>query len=104
MPAHPLLQIGARRAVTALACVLFSALSLSAQSAGTGAITGRVEDRTAGLSLEKARVTVEGTSRQVFTDEAGEYRFADIPAGQVTLRVFYTGRAAQTATVTVQPG
>lgn len=104
MHAFHSLQARARNVITALVCVLFSTLPLPAQSAGTGMITGRVQDQTASFSLERARVSVEGSNREVFTDEFGEYRFVELPPGQVTLRVFYTGRAAQTATVNVQAG
>ncbi|MDO8541770.1 MAG: TonB-dependent receptor [Opitutaceae bacterium] len=99
-----LLRALPRLVVAALACVALAAPPVSAQSPATGVLTGRVQDRVAGLALENARVTIEGTSREAFTDAFGEYRFADLPAGPVTLRVFYTGRAPQTATVSVTPG
>lgn len=83
---------------------LFLTAGVFAQSTTTGAIAGRIQDSDAGLALEKARVTVEGTNRETFTDESGEYRLSDLPAGPVTLRVFYTGRAPQTAVVHVTPG
>ena len=85
---------------TALLCLMITAISF-AQPASTGTIVGRVQDRVAGLALEKARVTVEGSNREAFTDEFGEFRLTDLPAGSTTVRVFYTGRAPQSATINV---
>ena len=103
---HPqtTLVLAARRAASALACLLLTTVTVPAQSTGTGTLTGRVQDSAAGLSLEKARVTVVGSNRETFTDAFGEYRFPDLPAGEVRLQVFYTGRTLQTATVKVAPG
>jgi hypothetical protein len=77
---------------------------LAAQSAGTGTIEGRVFDPARGEYLERARVTVEGTSQEAFTDETGQYRFTDVPAGLARVKVFFTGLAPQTSTVTVTAG
>ena len=46
--------------------------SLAAQTAGSGTIEGRVLNATNGSYLGNARVVVEGTSLQTFTDAAGE--------------------------------
>ena len=75
---------------------------LSAQTIGT--ITGRVQDGRSGRYLNNARVTVEGTNRDVFTNALGEYQIANLPQGDVVLRVFYTGQEVQTATVALAPG
>jgi iron complex outermembrane recepter protein len=91
-------RIAARLIATALACLMFVTRPLVAQSAAAGTLTGRVQDAAAGLSLEKARVVIVGTNREAFTDAFGEYRFSGLPAGQVTLRVSYTGLEPQTAT------
>ena len=83
---------------------IFSAVATRAQNSNTGTIAGHVQDRAAALSLERARVTIDGTNREAFSDAFGEYRLAEVPAGTVNLRVFYTGRAPQNATVTVTAG
>ncbi len=75
-----------------------------AQAPGAGTIEGRVFDSARSEYLERARVTVEGTQLEAFTNEAGQYRLAGVPAGAVRLRVFFTGLAAYTATVTLAPG
>ncbi|MSU24936.1 MAG: hypothetical protein EXS32_14075 [Opitutus sp.] len=97
-------RLVAHLTATTFAGVLLAGLPLFAQSSGSGTLTGHVADSAAGWSLEKARVSVVGSNREAFTDAFGEYRLPGLPAGAVTLRVFYTGRTPQTATVTVAPG
>ncbi|MES2696336.1 MAG: TonB-dependent receptor [Verrucomicrobiota bacterium] len=104
MPLLTSLRIALRLpAAVALACLAF-AQALSAQTGATGTLSGRVQDTAAQLSLERARVSIVGTSREAFTDAYGEYRLTEVPAGAVTLRVFYTGFTPETATVTVPAG
>ena len=75
---------------------------LHAQSTvATGTITGRVLNPATGAYVEGARLTVEGTALETFTDADGAYLLAPVPAGEVRVRVFYTGSAPQTATVRV---
>ncbi|HUR58906.1 MAG TPA: carboxypeptidase regulatory-like domain-containing protein, partial [Opitutaceae bacterium] len=73
-----------------------------AQQAG-GTIEGRVQSAATGNYLNNARVRVAGSPREVFTNAFGEYRLADLPAGPLTLEVFFTGMAPQAVAVTV-PG
>ncbi len=75
-----------------------------AQTPATGTIEGRVFDPARAEYLERARVTVEGTSLETFTDETGQYRFSNLPAGTARVKVFFTGLAAQSATVAVTAG
>ncbi|MFM7750266.1 MAG: carboxypeptidase regulatory-like domain-containing protein, partial [Opitutaceae bacterium] len=83
---------------------LFFAGVVSAQTPATGTLTGRVQNSIGGAALENARVTVAGTNREAFTDAFGEYRLAGLPAGDATLRVFFTGLTPQTATVKIAAG
>ncbi|HEY0945750.1 MAG TPA: TonB-dependent receptor [Opitutaceae bacterium] len=104
------------RYVFALAAVLASAgLSLplvaqpaepaaAAAPAGRGTIQGRVFNAGTGKYLNNARVAVEGTSIQTFTNEYGEFRLYNVPAGEVRLRVFYTGLTPQTVPLTLPAG
>src|ERR1043166_1036755 len=94
-----------------LAIVLPATISISllappaaAQTGGVGAIEGRVLNISTGTYLNNARVTVEGTGRETFTDAFGHFRLSDIPAGVVKLKIFYTGLAQQESTVSVAPG
>lgn len=75
-----------------------------AQTAGSGTIEGRVLNVTSGAYLENARVVVDGTNLQTFTNNFGEYRLTGLPSGTATVRVFYTGLAPQSATIDVGAG
>ena len=90
--------------LAALVIFVLSLTGLRGQNSATGTVTGRVQDAAAGISLEHARVAIVGTNREAFTDAFGEYRLTDVPAGQVTLRVFYTGLPPETANVNVAAG
>lgn len=91
-----------------LGAAAFGALILAAaalaQSPANGTIEGRVFDSGRGEYLEKARLTIEGTALETFTDAGGFYRFPTVPAGMARVKVFFTGLTSQTAAVTVTPG
>ncbi|HUR59694.1 MAG TPA: carboxypeptidase regulatory-like domain-containing protein [Opitutaceae bacterium] len=91
------------RACAALATLVLLAASLRAQSA-TGAIEGRVLNSVTGDYVERARVTIEGTGIETFTDSGGHYRIAHAPAGEARLKIFFTGFEPQIAAVPVSPG
>src|SRR3954469_21940810 len=76
----------------------------SAQVAATGTIEGRVLNATSGNYLNNARVTVAGTSREIFTDTYGFYSVRGVPVGEVTLNVSYPGLTPLQQTVTVPAG
>src|SRR3954468_21233612 len=69
--------------------------------AGTGAIEGRVLNGANGQYLNNARVTVEGTGIQTFTNTFGEFRLIGVPVGTANVQVFYTGVEGQSVGVTV---
>lgn len=71
---------------------------------GVGALTGRVQNRMTGLYLNNARLTIEGTPYEAFTNDAGEYHFDELPAGPVRLKAFYTGMQPQTVPLIVPAG
>jgi iron complex outermembrane receptor protein len=75
-----------------------------AQANATGTVQGRVLNAANGMYLNNARVTVEGTSLETFTNEFGDYTLNNVPAGQVTLKTSYTGQEPQLTTVTVESG
>src|SRR5687767_15465419 len=83
---------------------LFLSLSASAQTSITGTIEGRVINARSGEYLEKARVSVEGTSIETFTDTGGFYRLTNVPAGSARVRIFYTGLPPETQAVPVASG
>jgi iron complex outermembrane receptor protein len=91
------------RAFTCFIIALFVHASGAAQTA-TGTIVGRVSNPSTGAILERARLIIEGTTLETFTDVDGEYRFTQVPAGTVQLKAFFTGFPSATATVTVAAG
>ncbi len=87
-----------------LATALSLAIARAPAQATSGTIEGRVLNTRNGEYLEKARVTVEGTRSETFTDSSGQYRLVGVPAGEARVRVFHTGLVAQSTTVRVAPG
>src|SRR5437016_9319247 len=75
-----------------------------AQSPASGTIEGRVLNPGTGEFVENARITIEGTSLETFSDSAGQYRLTHVPAGVARVRAFRTGAPAQTQSVTVNAG
>ncbi len=75
-----------------------------ADSSSAGRIEGRVSNPANGEYLERARVTVEGTSLETFTDSAGFYRLINVPPGTAKVSVFYTGFGVRREEVRVGAG
>jgi len=94
------------RAFFALVAFTFvSSFDLAAQtSAAVGAISGRVQNAINGNFINNARVSIKGTNLVTLTDDAGYYRLANVPVGEVTLRVFFTGLDEQEISLAVTPG
>jgi len=84
--------------------LLLLAASVSAQGPSHGTIEGRVLNSTTGEYLEFARVTVDGTSLETFTDSFGLYRLINVPAGAANVKILRTGIAEQSKAVTVVAG
>ncbi len=94
-----------RRLLTKLFAALTLCVAPAAHAAsGTGAIAGRVSNFSTGGYLEKARITVEGTTLETYTDEAGYYRLPQVPAGTAKVKAFFTGLVASVSQVTVSVG
>lgn len=72
-------------------------LALAAPAAGAqealGRLTGFVWDSTTGETLAGAQVVLWGTSHQARTNEAGTFRFEDLPPGSYSV-VFFHSRLA----------
>ncbi len=101
LPLRPFTRVCRAAHALLLLCLV---VRLGAQGVDTGTLTGRVTASVAGLSLERARVTVAGSNRETFTDAFGEYRLAGVPTGSATVTVFFTGLVPQTTTVTIAAG
>ncbi len=78
--------------------------ALTAAAAGTGSVSGRIQNVVTGQYLNNVRVAVKGTDQVTFTDQTGSYRLAAVPAGAIVLEVFFTGLDAQEIPLTVTSG
>lgn len=88
----------------ATAVVLLFSPVVPAQSPSTGIIEGRVLNSQTGEYLSNARLTVDGTRLETFSDADGDYRLTNVPAGSARLTAFFTGLPPQTSAVTVTGG
>lgn len=68
---------------------------------GTSIVTGKVTDARTGTNLKGAKVTITETGQWTSTDDLGEFRFVDVPAGNATLTVSYLGYATHSAVIGV---
>src|SRR5882672_11201326 len=87
----------------ALTTGLLLPLVADAQS-GVGSVSGRVQNVGNARYLDKARVIIVGTNRETLTNGFGEYRFNDVPAGEVKLQASFVGLDPEEATVNVVAG
>ncbi|MEL7042297.1 MAG: TonB-dependent receptor [Pseudomonadota bacterium] len=83
---------------TALSTVLLTAL---APFAAAQVLSGKVTDVSGTAPLQGAIVTIDGTNRSTSTDRFGEYRIANLPAGDYTVVVSYVGAPNVTSTISV---
>ena len=72
-----------------------------AQERLTGSLEGRVFNPASGEYTERARVTIEGTALEAFTDVDGRYRLNRVPVGNVRVDAFYTGAVFETKSAVV---
>jgi len=84
-------------AVVALGLCVFVAPRL----AGQGEVTGRVTDKTSGVALAGAQVSIVGTTIRALTGQDGRYRVVNVPAGAQNVRVSFIGYGSATQPVTV---
>ena len=78
--------------------------SFFAQSAGTGTISGSVINEATRKVLERATITVDGTTLSALSAADGSFRLSGVPAGSHTLRATYTDLETATAVVEVPAG
>ena len=83
---------------TALATVMLAA---TAPITSAQVLSGKVTDTTGTAPLQGAIVSVDGTNRSVSTDRFGEYRIANLQAGEYTIIVSYVGAPDVTSTIVV---
>jgi TonB-dependent receptor len=70
-------------------------------SSFAGDLVGVVNDPGLQRFVDKAAVTIDGTSRRAVTDRWGRYSFRGVPAGEYTVRANTGGYEAGVGTVTV---
>src|SRR5947199_10685354 len=81
-----------------------SALALSAQTAGAGAIQGRVYNPVQKQYVNNAEVRLAGTNQIVYTAQDGSFQFDRVPAGSVEVTVSYSGYNTASDKFTVTAG
>ena len=90
--------------VLMLGAILLPTLAGAAEvGAGYGVVTGRIYNPATGEYLRHADVRAVGGPSAASGDE-GVYRLSDVPAGEVSLIVTFTGYRPATATIRVGPG
>ena len=78
--------------------------ALCAQNAGTGRIAGRVFNPATGEYVRNAEVAIEGTNLVTFSGDDGSYVLSNVPTGEYSVTVTYTGYERGLSTVSVAPG
>ena len=87
------------RALVVLSITAVGLLLASTATAQT--VTGEVTDANNTVSFEGAQVRIEELQRSTTTDGRGQFRLANVPAGEYTLVVTYVGAPAKTVSITV---
>jgi TonB-dependent receptor len=75
----------------------------AAAQAGKGVISGIVRDE-AKAALSSASIQLQPSGRTAVSDDQGQFRMGDVPAGEYTLTASYVGFAPFTTTVKVDAG
>ncbi len=77
---------------------------LLAQTGGFGVIRGRVYNSATNEYVRNAEVRIEATGQTAYSGEGGYYNLANVPAGEVTLAVTYTGTQSSREVLNVTAG
>lgn len=89
-----------RRLVGTAALFLAGGGALSAQ----GIVSGRVTDSVTKQPLQQALVNVVGTTQRTLTNQDGQYRLTNVPAGTALIRVVFIGYKSESQSVFVTAG
>jgi len=82
-------------------CLVFALSSFAQERKGT--ISGSVKD-SASSALTSALVELLPLGKKTASDDQGQFRITDVPAGEYTLSVSYVGFAVSNSTVQVEGG
>lgn len=77
-----------------------SALAASA----TGVISGTIKDPALGEYVKGAQVSIKGTNTMTLSGTGGYYELRDVPIGNQTIEVYFSGFRTESATVAVTGG
>jgi TonB-dependent receptor len=88
--------------LSALLAILLPALPVKAQER-KGTVAGTVRDEAKG-ALPSALIELQPLGRKVASDDQGQFRMTDVPAGEYTLTVSYVGFASFTTSMKVDAG
>lgn len=86
--------------------LVFGALFLggSGALAAQGIVSGRVTDAATKQPLQQAQVNIVGTTQRVLTNQDGQFRLTNVPAGTALVRVVFIGYKAESQSVFVTAG
>jgi iron complex outermembrane recepter protein len=76
----------------------------SASAAHSGVVEGRVFNPASGEFLGNAEVRVQGTEIRTLSQSDGRYRLTNVPSGDVTVTVTYTGYDSASAVLALTSG
>jgi TonB-dependent receptor len=85
-----------------LACLLWLIPSAQAQS-GKGTVSGTVRDER-NSALTSALIELQPLGKKAVSDDQGQFRIPEVPAGEYTLTASYVGFAAFSTTLKVEAG
>ena len=88
--------------LTGILCNLLCLVPASAQT-GRGTIAGIAKDA-ANSALTSALIELQPLGRRAVSDDQGQFRITDVPAGEYTLTVSYVGFAPFSTTARVEAG
>jgi len=91
-----------RRIIALGAAALAASIPVHAQSPATGRIVGRIFNPATKEYVRNAEIAVQGTNLVAYSGPDGSYQLSNVPAGEVTVSVTYTGydRAADKVVLT----
>jgi iron complex outermembrane receptor protein len=88
----------------ALVLALTTRAAESNAPAAVGSLEGRVANAQSGEFLARARVVIEPSGQEAFTDSGGYFLLGRVPAGPITIQVFYTGLPLHASTRQIAAG
>lgn len=71
---------------------------------GVGGVRGRILNTATGEYVRNAEIRVEGTNIVAYSEDGGDFRLSNVPAGDVTIVVKYTGLEETRAVASVAAG